>query len=363
MKNKILICYFILLLFLYFIICFIKSKNINETLTIENDEPLKSYLAQLDYKYKKYQEKSKISCNGKPLPPFKSYISGIKQGNNTCEYTKDNITKIGASWVACYKNDKQVDAENDDSCSSGKLCDICVPDEYSSNDTYIPCSSEKPGLPNLEGCGFPDDKCKNEINKIENDIVNYKKYRNVDKEDIQQYLFACRKKSGKPICPCMRKWGKDYKPYNCDPIPYNKISSNNAIPNNVMSNNAMPNNDMTKDYCIQTFNLKEYDKNSSINNSNNKTINYDKGNKSPQLYNEHPHISYNNPVNLTNCISFEGNINDRNNKNLFNKKCKELMNFPSKMLYTTSIDCPQPNNTRAVCSFTSPEKILHGKII
>ena len=358
MKNKILICYFILLLFLYFIICFIKSKNINETLTIENDEPLKSYLAQLDYKYKE----SPIKCNGKPLPPFKSYIGGIKKGN-TCEYTKDNITKIGSSWLACYKS-----GEKNDICSSGKLCDICVPDEYSSNDTYIPCSSENSGLPNLKGCGFPDDKCKKEISIIMKDIDKYKKYRNVDKEDIQQYLFACRKKLGKPICPCMYKWGKDYKPYNCEPIPNNKISSNNDVPNNdvpnnAMLNNAMPNNDMTKDYCIQTFNLKEYDKNSSINNSNNKTINYDKCNKSPQLYNEHPHISYNNPVNLTKCISFEGNINDRNNKNLFNKKCTELMNFPSKMLYTQSIGCNQPNNTRAVCSFTSPEKILPGKII
>lgn len=355
MKNKILICYFILLLFLYFIICFIKSKNINETLTIENDEPLKSYLAHLDYKYKE----SPIKCNGKPLPPFKSYIGGINQGNNTCEYTKDNITNIGSTWLACYKSDKQENGEKYDFCESGNLCNICVPDEYSSNDTYIPCSSEKPGLPNLEGCGFPDDKCNNEISKIEKNI---KKYRNVDKEDIQQYLFACQKKSGKPICPCMYKWGKDYKPYNCDPIPYNKISSNNAMSDNTIPNNTMSNNNMIKDKCIQTFNLKEDDKNSSINNSNNKTINYDERNKHLQLYNK-KYISYNNPVNLTKCISFEGNINDNNNKILFNKKCTELMNFPSKMLYTKSIGCNQPNNTRAVCSFTSPGKILPRNII
>ena len=350
MKNKILICYFLLLLFLYFIICFIKSKNTNETYAnkIRNDEPLKSYLAQLDYKYK---EKSQISYNGKQLPSFKSYTGGIKQGNNTCEYTKDNITKIGDSWLACYNSDKQVNGEFNDFCGSGTHVYICVPDEYSSNDTYIPCSSEKPGLPNLEGCGFPNDKCKNEINRIENDIINYKKYKNVDKEDIQQYLFSCQKKSGKPICPCMYKWGKDYKPYNCDPIPHNKISSNDT-----MSNNTMPNNDMTKDECIQTFNLRE-DDNNSYNNAipKNKTINYDEGNKPPQIYN--------NPVNLTNCISFKGNINDRDNKIMFNEKCTELMKFPSKMLYTKSIGCNQPNNTRAVCSFTSPEKILSGKII
>lgn len=202
MKSKIL-CAIIVFLCLFLLARFSKTSTVYENLsdtTVLSDAPLRLYLSSSD----KYKDKQ---C---PYP-FKKFIGGHKLGIG-CTVPpidgtgkSDGPTQWGTTWQASYKNEDP--------------CDVCVPKEYESKNAYIPCSATKPGPPNIKGCGFPDSDCQAAIDAIKPDFPAYHKYRKVEtKADIQQYLFKCGKKnsSGKRVCPCMDKWGRNHKPYDCN---------------------------------------------------------------------------------------------------------------------------------------------------
>ena len=129
--------------------------------------------------------------------PLKSYLSSVNNVNDFekgclqdyttpgCQVSENGKYEFGQNWKVQYKNN---------------ICDACVPEIYSDPKAYIPCDSPNPGPPDLTGCGLPTDECINEIEKVPSYIK---------KEDRQQYVYSCNNK-----CPCMWKYGKDYK-MNC----------------------------------------------------------------------------------------------------------------------------------------------------
>ena len=140
-------------------------------LSIENfTNPLKAYLGMIN--------------------KDKNYESGVPdrtQDNNACD-----------RWTVTY--------------SGGVTGSVCVPKEYSETGSYIPCSSENPGIDN--------DNCQNAYNDNTTYTGCTGAMKNVvgivPKGDEQQYIYKCRNN----ICPCMNKYGTSYKglgsSYNCN---------------------------------------------------------------------------------------------------------------------------------------------------
>lgn len=76
---------------------------------------------------------------------------------------------------------------------------ICVPTIYTDPTAFIPCSSEKPGIPdNIKCSNLKNKTCNDEIARVTNIAPA---------GDEQQYVYICKDKK----CPCMNKYGKDYK--------------------------------------------------------------------------------------------------------------------------------------------------------
>jgi hypothetical protein len=352
MKSKIL-CAIIVFLCLFLLARFSKTSTVYENLsdtTVLSDAPLRLYLSSSD----KYKDKQ---C---PYP-FKKFIGGHKLGIG-CTVPpidgtgkSDGPTQWGTTWQAYYKNEDP--------------CDVCVPKEYESQNAYIPCSATNPGPPNIKGCGFPDSDCQAAIDAIKPDFPAYHKYRKVEtKADIQQYLFKCGKKnsSGKRVCPCMDKWGRNHKPYDCNAplksyncetkddkkmcIPVEGGSGQYKTPDECTAacNPVYPNGydceaTMDKQMCVPVSEGKYPDEGACKKVCGKEPI---------------PLTNGDGPVNLTPCIKFKGkNVTTLENRNYFDKQCTKFLKFPSKSLRTISGDCPQPGYARGVCSLTSPVKI------
>ena len=380
MKYKKLLCFIFVLCLLAL---FSKFGNIHEQL---EDAPLKSYLAAID------------SNKNKPFPSFKNYIKGYKLGPG-CEVTSldsDSTPQFGTSWQATYNND-----------NNDIIYDVCVPDLYESSNSYIPCSSQNIGPPDLKGCNLPDSDCQAAIDAIKNgsDFPAYHKYRKVEtKDDIQQYLFQCEKNDSETsICPCMYKWGQNHNPYNCNaPLKSYNCDQKNKKCIEVEGNsgqyetlgacqdacNPLYTNGWS---CESTINgpicVKKEGPYSSEDSCNlNCGPPYKKGFNCESVFDkkmcvpvsekaDYPDYkscnlkcskeplpqpldrdSGNNPI--TPCFKFLGkNVNTKENNRFYDRKCKKHVLPTSQFLGTTSIDCPQPGYARAICSWTSPAKL------
>jgi hypothetical protein len=157
----------------------------------------------------KFNYNESFECNPGSDGPLKTYLSLISQDKDFIKGCPDEVitlpcqandpsgsgVQLGKSWKVQYID--------------GQRNNVCLPDIYTDKNAYIPCNSPNPGPPDLTGCGIPDPNsdCIKEMESVPN-------YINTD--DRQQYVYSC--KNG--ICPCMWKYGKDYK-MDCLP-PSNK---------------------------------------------------------------------------------------------------------------------------------------------
>jgi hypothetical protein len=125
---------------------------------------------------------------------LKAYLGSINEDTGYKEGSSNSMGEI------CNNNNKDGYSWNYNITKDNKVLDksICVPTIYTDPTAFIPCSSEKPGIPdNIDCSDLKDKKCEDEIKKL----INF-----APAGDEQQYVYICKNNK----CPCMNKYGKDY---------------------------------------------------------------------------------------------------------------------------------------------------------
>jgi hypothetical protein len=303
--NKSHVC--ILLIIILFILFYFTTKfNYSETFECAPglDGPLKTYLA----------------LNGQD----KDFVKGCKLPSTVPQCSAPDPSgsgsQFGTSWEVEYKD--------------GPRNAVCVPEIYTDKNAYIPCNAPNPGPPDLTGCGIPEPNsdCIKEMEKV----PSYIKY-----DDRQQYVYSC--KNG--ICPCMWKYGKDYKMDCSQPLIGGcKGTQYGCCPDGITAKKNQ------EDICIDSPIIggcegTQYgccpDGITSKNKKGNNCIN------SYEIYNG---------LFWTGCTPYQNRITDYENKQKFNKLCNRALRG-SFYVQTNGMGCTQPQNTNIGCSLVPQKKL------
>ena len=285
------------------------------------------------FKYNElFEDKSSLTCESVSDGSLKTYLSSIGKDKDFIKGCPDNFTlpacsvqdpnrngyQLGKLWHVEYK-DKSVDT-------------VCVPNIYSDTNAYIPCNAPNPGPPDLTGCGIPD-----KDSECIKEMKNVPKY--INETDRQQYLYSC--KSG--ICPCMWKYGKDYK-INCLPPEIGGCDVTQS--KKIQDDEAKKRQEDEAKKRQEDEARKNQDDEARKNQDDEAKKRQDMSIKSYNIFNG---------LFWLGCTKYNNNITNSVNKKKFNTMCNNAYRG-SKYIETDSRGCDQPNNTQIGCSLVSQKR-------